>query len=456
MASDMFRPPVNRTMKVLDRSFFQKRIPLSALRVLDHRNISKVRTELDRSKDIFTLARYQNIQADLSEGKLGHRCVLLRPEINAQGQPWPWSAKVQELETADLVKLVPFELHLDYKYWSYAELAEAILPNADTEDVPSSFQNVGHVAHVNLRDQYKPYKHIIAELIVDKNASVTTVINKIDDVGEESEFRTFKYEVLAGPDDLNVELKEQNCIFKFDYSKVYWNSRLNTEHERMVSLFKDGEAVCDVMAGIGPFALPAAKKKVFVWANDLNPESYKHLTDGIALNKVDRYVKASNENGHTFIRNAALQLAQTDYQATEAVPLSNTKQTKTTGSSTKKVEPQTRVQPKHFSHYVMNLPASATDFLPDFVGLYSDMSEHGESEAKMPMIHCYCFEGKSDDNIEQGIRICELISQKIGFTITPETPETTIYDVRDVAPNKRMFCASFRLPREVAFRDRTV
>jgi tRNA (guanine37-N1)-methyltransferase len=137
-----------------------------------------------------------------------------------------------------------------------------------------------------LRDEYLPYKKTIGEVILDKNEGIRTVINKIDDVGSHSEFRTFNYEVLVGEDNMNVELKEAECTFRFDYSKVYWNSRLHTEHERLVQSFKPGEVVCDVMAGIGPFAVPAGKKGVFVWANDLNPDSYASMKDAITRNKV--------------------------------------------------------------------------------------------------------------------------------------------------------------------------
>lgn len=42
--------------------------------------------------------------------------------------------------------------------------------------------------------------------------------------------------------------------------KVYWNSRLETEHKRLVDSFRAGQVVVDVMAGIGPFAVPAAQK----------------------------------------------------------------------------------------------------------------------------------------------------------------------------------------------------
>ena len=125
---------------------------------------------------------------------------------------------------------------------------------------------------------------------MDKNPTVTTVINKVEGVGVHSEFRTFSYEVLAGPDNMNVEIREGDCLFRFDYSKVYWNSRLQTEHKRLVDSFSPREVVCDVMAGVGPFAVPAGKKGVFVWANDLNPDSYASLKDAITRNKVSSFL----------------------------------------------------------------------------------------------------------------------------------------------------------------------
>ena len=80
-------------------------------------------------------------------------------------------------------------------------------------------------------------------------------------------------------------MHESRCRFSFDFSKVYWNSKLHHEHERLVSTFRPGEHVCDLFAGVGPFAIPAAKKQCIVFASDLNPESFQYLVKNVALNK---------------------------------------------------------------------------------------------------------------------------------------------------------------------------
>jgi hypothetical protein len=44
---------------------------------------------------------------------------------------------------------------------------------------------------------------------------------------------------------------EAGCKFTFDFSKVYWNSRLSHEHDRLVSqFFQPGQVIADVMAGL--------------------------------------------------------------------------------------------------------------------------------------------------------------------------------------------------------------
>ena len=339
----------------------------------------------------------------------------------------------------------------------------SVLPLDEQSEVPSGFSIVGHVAHLNLRNQYLPYKTLIAEVLRDKNPQVRTVINKLDDVGSSNIYRTFRYEVLAGEDDLNVEVKEEECLFRFDYAKVYWNPRLHAEHKRVVGLFGEGEAVCDVMAGVGPFAVPAGRKRVFVRANDLNPDSYAALVDAVGRNKVGEFTKPYNTDGRKFIVDAARELYHAPEQRTVEIlgkPPSRSASDGGGGPRKRQVI-KTLTEPRLFSHYVMNLPASALSFLPAFVGLYTAASISNSPDISTPMIHVYCFSTKSDDNIEEGRKICEEISRLIGWVMRPATAnrsvenldegEVDVTDVRDVAPNKRMFCASFRLPGEVAW-----
>ena len=316
-------------------------------------------------------------------------------------------------------------------------------------------------AHVNLREAYLPFKHLIGQILIDKNPNITTVINKVLDVGTESVFRTFPYEVLAGTDDLDVTVRESDCEFKFNFGKVYWNSRLGTEHARLVDSLKEGEALCDVTAGVGPFAVPAGKRKVFVRANDLNPYSHAGLLEAIRRNKVGDFVTASCEDGKIFIQIATQELATSTrtVRLPAKIKTSRTRSKEENEALMKAAEDAAQVlqEPAVFSHYVMNLPASAMEFLAPFRGVYfnreSEFQPH--TNQRLPMIHLYLFHAKLATEEEEWTEICKNISKHIGAEVRMDDPELEmeIHYVRLVAPKKKMFCARFRIPKIVAFAE---
>ncbi len=97
-----------------------------------------------------------------------------------------------------------------------------LLPS-EISEIPTAYEQVGHLAHLNLRDEVLPYKHTIGQVILDKNPNLRTVVNKTGNI--ETEFRTFPMEVLAGEEDYDVTVKECGYTFSFNFKDVYWNSR---------------------------------------------------------------------------------------------------------------------------------------------------------------------------------------------------------------------------------------
>ncbi|CAK7566098.1 MAG: tRNA(m(1)G37)methyltransferase [Sporothrix epigloea] len=516
--SDMsiFKPPILRTAALsasatLNKALFTSTFEIAAVRINDNRLITKYQKALTASREILRIERIASV-ADVPAVAAGEaasakplprsKCLLLRPGI-VPTSPETWSEVIKQgIDSSDLGGVIPYQLTLHYDHWTAREVLVAILPEEFHDDIPTGFNTAGHVAHLNLRDRFKPYKSIVGQVLLDKNPQLRTVINKTDLVGTESAFRTFPYEVLAGPDDMNVEVRENNCIFSFDYSKVYWNSKLEPEHTRLLYLFKPGEAVVDLMAGIGPFAVPAGKRGVFVWANDMNPNSYEALASAIQRNKVGPYVRPFNEDGLLFIQRSAdlvLQAAEANEGALDvadtkrpgskpATKLSPVAVASSSGSGPKTrrpAPPRRHVPiPPTISHFVMNLPASAITFLPRFRGLYAGR-EHlfkaqkseagsdneGVARPRLPMVHTHCFAAKNDDHSIPAAEVRDRVSAELGVQMVlcqryediedddplAAEPKHLLYvhHVRAVAPHKSMFCATLRLPAAVAFAPRT-
>ena len=53
------------------------------------------------------------------------------------------------------------DIALSYKDYSMKAVLKAILPEGT--EVPTSFETIGHIIHINLRSSHEPYKKIIGE-----------------------------------------------------------------------------------------------------------------------------------------------------------------------------------------------------------------------------------------------------------------------------------------------------
>ncbi|XP_044464135.1 tRNA (guanine(37)-N1)-methyltransferase 2 isoform X2 [Mangifera indica] len=402
---------------------------------------------------------------------------------------------------------------LGYSYWDADYVLKQILPPG--VEVPTSFETIGHIAHLNIHDELLPFKEVIAKVIYDKNyPRIRTVVNKVGTIT--NEFRVPKFEILAGENNMVTEVKQYGATFKLDYSLVYWNSRLEHEHLKLVSQFQPGETICDMFAGIGPFAIPAAQKGCIVFANDLNPDSIHYLKINAKVNKVDDFVCAYNMDARKFIsqmmaapvgkinlesdvsllkasnncgiqanEETSVELAELGVEVKEVPPflknnlevveeycrkadtpvtqakrpsdgcLEDTGNDKGAavpiacgrkGKKNKRMRGSELPNAKtweHVDHVIMNLPASAINFLDAFKGLIQRKHWKGS----LPWIHCYCFMRANETE--------EFIISEAETAVNASIQDHIFHKVRNVAPNKAMYCLSFRLPEACFNEDAT-
>lgn len=445
-AMEKFGPPVNRDMRVLDRDFFKKDVLLLAAQINDPKLIGAF-TKACRNDILSIIGIKHIVQLDKAKG------ILLRAEAdNIETYKDNLAPQTVEFIEKNDISVVPHTLELNYSFWKTDDILRLVLPENLVDETPTSFTQAGHIAHLNLRSEFKPYGPLIGQVILDKISKVETVVDKVDSIA--TKFRTFQMNLLAGKNDFVVTQAESGCKFKFDFSTVYWNSRLSSEHNRLVTRFNTGEVVADVFAGVGPFAVPAGRKDVTVLANDLNPESYKYLRENIRWNHVEPFVKPFNLDGREFIRQSPHLLKD---WVTEGRVKTQVKRRKK-NEPLKVKEPKEYAVPKYITNYVMNLPDSAIEFLDEFVGLYADFAiadfVRSDPAFKLPIINVHCFE-KWDAHVPEPTleELHHRVHARVIKTMKSEIPFESFqfHVVRKVAPTKIMFCATFQLPANIAF-----
>ncbi|XP_068216179.1 tRNA (guanine(37)-N1)-methyltransferase [Palaemon carinicauda] len=437
MDASLLLPPASvKGMTTLDREAFVKKISVPFVRVKSEnvhcalKCLKKLMLKIDKLKPVQT-------DADNPDKKI----VLLNPLLVKSVDDI--KKEFDEVSSQGAADFLSKEITLCYENWKAEDIIKSILP--ENQEGAQGYSIIGHVIHLNLRDHVLPYKKLIGEVLLEKTPNITLIVNKTNTI--DSTYRNFEMEVLAGTGTTEVTVKENGCSFSFDFAKVYWNPRLGTEHERIVKKIHHADILYDVMAGVGPFAIPAGRKKCKVLANDLNPHSYEALVRNCSSNKVNERVKCFNLDGHEFIKTILKKsLLKTWHN-------------------------------KHFCgsiHVTMNLPAMAVEFLPSFIDLFSK-GDNVPENASLPLIHVYMF--APDTKEETAIRkVAEQLEYIKKDSVSSSNNDVTgntenggqdhdddfggfkkcideVVFVRSVSPNKHMMRVSFSLQLNILIKN---
>ncbi|XP_015608078.1 tRNA (guanine(37)-N1)-methyltransferase [Cephus cinctus] len=406
MASLLVPPASVRGMTCLDRDAFTTTTKVPHIKLGDVQ-LAKIMPVV--KKYMLKLQKLKPVQ-DTENGKI----VYIDPQKVKSVEDIPEDDRIL-LSIKHLKELEKIPLTLTYENWRQDEVLKAILP--ENVEVPTSYSIVGHIIHLNLRDSQLPYRNIIGEVFLDKINIARTVVNKLNVI--DTTFRHFKMEILAGEDNTTTIVKENGFTYEFDFAHVYWNPRLGTEHMSLTASLKRNDVLYDVFAGVGPFAVPAARRGAKVLANDLNPESYKWLQRNAKINKVQSNLKTFNKDGRDFLR----------YEV--KADLIKRRNENIEGNE----------------YIAMNLPALAIEFLDVITNCWFSSEEVKSIVCRPPTVHLYCFVKIQKDEDPHALAKT-LVEKKLGCSLCPEIL-VTVRHVRNVSPNKEMMRVSFLLTKTI-------
>ena len=147
---------------------------------------------------------------------------------------------------------------------------------------PGSFDVIGHIAIIKNIDG-KDYSSK-AEEILQTRKSIRTVYL---DMGVKGDHRKRTLELLAGEDLPETLYRENGITLMVNVRKAYFSPRLATERLLISSRIRNGEYVCDMFSGIGPFSISIAKNAmVRVVAIDSNCDAVEILRENIKINRL--------------------------------------------------------------------------------------------------------------------------------------------------------------------------
>lgn len=187
------------------------------------------------------------------------------------------------------VKETEFE-ELQKRPHSMEDYLQGKIPTEKMDEFKKSFDIIGEVVILEIPADLEEEKYLIGEaaLKFTKRKSVYRKKSEIKGV-----VRTRELEHLAGEDQPVTIHKEYDSKIMLNVKEVYFSPRLATERKIVSDQVKDGEIIIDMFAGVGPFAINIARrKKVQIYAIDINPRAIHYLEKNITPNKLKGEINA--------------------------------------------------------------------------------------------------------------------------------------------------------------------
>eukprot|EP00980_Cylindrotheca_fusiformis_P023644 scaffold10700_cov108-Cylindrotheca_fusiformis.AAC.8 len=397
-----------------------------------------------------------------------HKMILLNSETKtSEDELIQRIVDELELDPTTVLKGPKMSLDIHYSQLSYQYiLSKLLLPLGIT--IPSSYEQIGHIAHFNFKPIHEPYGKLIAEVLTETNPAIETVVAKVGKV--DGKYRTYDFDVLAGPEKLETTVIEHGVKVKLHIRDCYWCSRLGGERQLLIQdilhpsvsppsggkptrrVEKDHLVVADVFSGVGAVCLllakqaPAAKKNVTILANDWNPRAIEYFHKSIQSN-------------------AGLNASQFELTSGDAYDCIMDLGAGGSGGGKRKKKRPSLVP----DHVLMNFPLHG----PTFLGAlrwwpWKNVQKYFQANKTYPRFHVYTFakatapDMEDEEEVAVDIIANELLPIMGGFGSDQELDEEQLQHrrdelndeygtqfstrmVRDVAPGKVVVCVSFFL-----------
>lgn len=174
---------------------------------------------------------------------------------------------------------------------------KGLIPENERGYLSNRFHIIGDIAIVRIPPEVDDYKDEIARSIISNHRNIKTVLNKLSKL--EGEERVASFEILAGSKTVTLH-REFGFAYRMDVSRVFFNSHLGFERERIAQMAGVGEKALVAFCGVGPYAIPIAAKGADVLALDKSTEACRWLLENARLNRVEEKINIINGDAFSF------------------------------------------------------------------------------------------------------------------------------------------------------------